>query len=115
MFLLQFIYSMNKEEVLKYVKLINQNNKSIGVIGINYTDSDKRLEKLVSLCEKYLDIIILTEDETLQGETMSILSRWDKYTKSVRVIHSPFRSIAIENAIEIMNSNDTCVILGKGN
>ena len=109
-------YDLNcVEDVLKYVKLINQNNKSIGVIGINYTDSDKRIEKIMNLCEKYLDIIILTEDETLQGETMSILSRCDKYTNSVRVIHSPFRSIAIENAIEIMNSNDTCIILGKGN
>lgn len=109
-------YDINSiEEVLKYVKFVTKNNKSIGVIGINYTDGDKRIEKIMNLCDKYLDIIILTENETLEGETMSILERCDKYTTSLRVMHAPLRSIAIENAVEIMNKKDICVILGKGN
>lgn len=46
---------------------------------------------------------------------MNILARCDKYTTSNRVIHCSMRSIAIENAIEIMNKNDVLIIIGKGN
>lgn len=89
--------------------------KVIGIIGVNYSDNDIRLKNLMRICEKYLDKIILTEDESLQGEVMNILSKTDEYSVSNRVLHISYRSIAIENAISIMNKNDTLLILGKGN
>ena len=89
--------------------------KIICVIGINYSDSDERIKNIMDLCNKYLDVTILTEDESLQGEVMSILSKADKYSILSKVIHVQYRSVAIENAINLMNSNDTLLILGKGN
>ena len=103
------------EELFKYAKFAKKQNKAIGVIGIDYTDGDKRIEKIVELCEKYLDVIIFTENESLEGEVMSILQRTDKYSHSGRTMHCSLRFLAIENAIEIMNSNDILLIVGKGN
>ena len=69
----------------------------------------------MNLCNEYLDVIILTENESLESEVMEILERCDKYINGSRVICIPIRSQAIENAIEIMNENDTLIIIGKGN
>ena len=109
-------YDINSiEEICEYANTVKQKNKAIGVISINYTDSDKRLERIVKIIEEYLDIIILTENESQDSEIMEILSRCNKYLTSKRVICIPLRSAAIENAIEIMNKNDTLIIVGKGN
>ena len=103
------------EAICEYAAQVKQKNKAIGVISINHTDTDKRLEKMMDILQKYLDIIILTENESLESEVMEILNRCNKYIKSKRVISIPLRSSAIENAIEIMNKNDTLIIVGKGN
>jgi len=103
------------ENICEYASLIKQKNKAIGVISINYTDSDSRIQKIMNIAQKYLDIIILTENESLEGEVMDILKRCDKYTTNSRVVHVPYRSLAIENGIELMNENDVLIIIGKGN
>ena len=100
-------------EICRYARKAAGKNKAIGVISINYTDGDSRLEKIMQICQKNLDVIILTENESLDGEVMDILSHCDKYTrKDARVIHCDLRSQAIKNAIEIMNENDTLIIIG---
>lgn len=87
----------------------------IAVLGINYTDNETRLKQIIQMCEENLDVIILTEDESLQGEVMSILSRTNKYANTHKALLVSYRSIAIENAINIMNKDDTLLIIGKGN
>ncbi|MBP5280457.1 MAG: hypothetical protein J6Z03_08225 [Erysipelotrichaceae bacterium] len=109
-------YDINSiERICEYAASVKQKNKAIGVISINRTDSDKRLEKMMAILEKYLDVIILTENESLDSEVMEILNRCSRYITSKRVICISMRSSAIENAIEIMNKNDTLIIVGKGN
>ena len=104
------------DEICRYARKISEGHKAIGVISINYTDGDSRLEKIMQICQKNLDVTILTENESLEGEVMRILSRCDRYTKKdARVIHCDLRSLAIKNAIEIMNQGDTLIIIGKGN
>lgn len=100
--------------IIEYAKKTTK-GKIIGIIGINYSDNDIRLKNLMQLCEDNLDVIILTEDESQQGEVMNILSKADKYSKSNKILHVSFRSIAIENAINIMKKDDKLLILGKGN
>ena len=100
--------------VLEYAKNTTK-GRIITIMGINYTDNDERLRLIISALEKYSDIITLTEDESLQGEVNNILSRTDKFIKHNKVLKIPYRSIAIENGINIMNDNDTLLILGKGN
>ncbi len=100
--------------LLKYAKDTCK-GKLIGIIGINYSDSDKRIENILKICEKFLDVIILTEDESMQSEVMDILARTNKYIHTKKVVQIPHRSSAIENGVEIMNKNDTLLIIGKGN
>ena len=109
-------YDLNAiEDLFKYAKFAKNKNKAIGVVGIDFTDGEKRIEQIVKLCEEYLDVTIFTENESLQGEVMSILQRCDKYITNGRTMYSSTRFLAIENAIEIMNSNDILLIVGKGN
>ena len=109
-------YDLNSiEAICEYAAIVKQKNKAIGVISVNYTDSDKRLEKMMEILEKYLDVIILTENESLESEVMEILNRCSRYIRNKRFICISLRSAAIENAIEIMNKNDTLIIIGKGN
>ncbi|MBQ6334858.1 MAG: hypothetical protein IJI46_07325 [Erysipelotrichaceae bacterium] len=109
-------YDLNSiEEILRYGAYVRHKNKLIGIISINYSDDDKRLEKIIDLCNKYLDIAILTENESQDSQVMDILERCDRYEKKTRFLYMPMRSQAIENAIEIMNRNDTILIIGKGN
>lgn len=91
------------------------NGRLIGILAINYSDSDNHIKNVIQVCEKYLDKLILTEDESGQGEVMNILSRADQFTKTNKTIHMSYRSVAIDNAIGLMNKNDTLLILGKGN
>ena len=100
--------------LLDYAKRTCKGNL-IGVLGINYSDNESRIEKISKLCDKYLDKIIFTEDESLDGEVMNILSRTNPYVDLRKTIHYSYRSDAIENAINIMNKNDTLLIIGKGN
>lgn len=103
------------EEICKYASVTKNNGKSIGVFSINYSDDDKRLEKIINILDKYMDVIILTEDESLDSEIMDILERCNKFSTSKKVLHISVRSLAIEEAIEIMNKNDVMIIVGKGN
>ena len=109
-------YDINSiEEIFSYADKIKHKNKAIGVVSINYSDGDKRIEKIVELCNKYLDVAILTENESLESGVMEILERCDPYENNGRILYMPLRSQAIENAIEISNRNDIVLIIGKGN
>ena len=109
-------YDINSiEEVFRYADFVKHRNKTIGVVSINYSDGDKRIEKIMELCNKYLDVSILTENESLDSGVMEILERCNKYEKNGRVVYVQLRSQAIENAIELMNRYDTVLIIGKGN
>lgn len=89
--------------------------KVITILGINYSDNEQKLKTIVQLLEEKSDLIILTEDESSQAEVMDILSKTNEYSKTNKILHISYRSIAIENAINIMNTKDTLLILGKGN
>lgn len=102
------------ENTLDYARKTTY-GKLIGIFAINYSDNETHIQNVMRICEKYLDKIILTEDETGQGEVMSILSKADEFTHSNKVLHVSYRSIAIENAINILNKDDTLLVLGKGN
>ena len=102
-------------EVCQYAKTIKHRNKAIGVISVNYSDGDRRLEKMMKICEESLDVIILTENESSQAAVSDILERCDKYLTKHKEFYCTMRSLAIQDAIELMNKDDVLVIIGKGN
>ena len=103
------------ERLFAYADYVSSRSKVIGIVGINYSDGDKRISKLMELADKYLDVLILTENESYNSLVSEILNRCDPYVRNKRVTHVTMRSQAIENGIEILNSTDTLLIVGKGN
>lgn len=104
----------NIKNSVEFAKEITKRN-IICLLSVNYTDSDLKIKQIIEYLESNADIIILTENETLQGEAMSILSGCNKYIKTKKVIQIAYRSVAIENAINILHDDDSLLILGKGN
>ncbi len=101
--------------ICDYAKMARHRKKAIGVISVNYSDGDRRLEKMMQICEDALDVIILTENESSEGAVSDILERCDKYLTKHKAVYSTMRSFAIENAIELMNKGDVLIIIDKGN
>ena len=104
----------NIKNSIEFAKSVTKGN-IVCIVPINYSDSDVKLKQMIEYLENNADKIILTENETLQGEAMSILSRCNKYISTKKVIEIAYRSVAIENAINILHEDDTLIIFGKGN
>ena len=102
-------------EICQYAKTIKHRNKAIGVISVNYSDGEKRLEKMMRICEESLDVIILTENESSEAAVSDILERCDKYLTGHKEFYATMRSLAIQDAVDLMNREDVLIIIGKGN
>lgn len=104
----------NIKNSVSYAKTVTKGNV-VCLASINYSDSDIKIKSIIEYLEDNANIIILTENETLHDEPMNILSRCDEYIKTKKVLKIAYRSVAIENAINILHNDDTLLILGKGN
>lgn len=102
--------------VLEYGNSITKNaNRLISIISINTTDNDHRLKELLKAVEKYSDLIILTEDDTYEDDIVETMEHATKYISNCKYLLIEDREEAIEEAIELLNKDDTLMILGKGN
>ena len=103
-------------DIFDYGRYITpKKNKLIALVGINYTDDNKRLESLVGLADEYLDLLIVTEDDSYEHDTMSILTKIRSFAPKCRYLIVEDRENAIEEGIELMNDGDMFLIIGKGN
>lgn len=96
-------------------KVIDKNKRIISVISINTTDNEYRLEKLINIVDEYSDLIILTADDTYEDDINSTMIKTSSYIKKHNYLTIEDREGAIEEAIELINSDDCLLILGKGN
>lgn len=101
------------ENIMKFAKA-NYTGKKIAIIGINYSDDDNRLKNILKLADEYLDVLYVTEDESKEYAVLNILNRLDKFDSKCNVVKCIYRSVAIELAIELLNSDDVLLVLGKG-
>ena len=104
----------NLSEVFNFAKNVKDKGKVIGVIGISSTDDTNNIKATMSLCEKYLDLIILTEKNSYDMDTNNLLSNARSYLTTNNVVLFEHRKTAIENAIELLNKNDILLLLGMG-
>lgn len=104
----------NLEEIEKYARSVTD-GKLITLYGIDYYFEDSRIEKMAKILNKYSDVVVFTEDGSYQSEVSKILSRCDEYDTDHKFVKFIYRSSAIESAVDLMNENDTLLILGKGN
>lgn len=101
------------ENVMQFANKICK-GKKIAIIGINYSDDDKRLKRILKIADEYLDVLYVTEDESQESSVISILNRLDQFEHKCEVVKAIYRSSAIEFAIQILNTNDCLLVLGKG-
>lgn len=104
------------KDVYEYAKSIKEKNSKIYTIwGINYFDEIDNIKKIAELSDNSIDHIIFTENNTYSGNINEIINETSKYFKNINMLFIEDREIAIESAIELLNSQDILLILGKGN
>lgn len=104
----------NFKEILEYANSVKNKNRIIGIVGISATDDKKHIKSMMEICEKYLDVLYLTEENSYDMSVTTMLNNARQYLKLNKEILFEYRKTAIESAIEIMNKNDTLLILGMG-
>lgn len=107
-------YKESYEEILSFAKN-NTLKKVISLISLNTSDDKNRIQALISICEKYADHIVLTEDSNFDNKIDQTLTKAAQYIKTKPYLQIEDRITAIETAIDLMNYGDTLLILGKGN
>ena len=102
------------KRMMKFAERIGKKRRTIVIVSINTTDDKNRIQHIIESCDKVADIIILTEDDTLQRDIDDYLNLASSYVKKANCLKIEDRISAIEEAVELMNRNDNLFILGKG-
>ncbi len=89
-------------------------NKIISVFGSEGGRDDHKRKILGEMADQSSDLIILTEDDYGSEEPNRINETIAKYIQRKTFINILDRETAIMTAVDLMNSGDTLLILGKG-
>lgn len=89
-------------------------NKIIAVFGSEGGRDDHKRKILGEMADQSCDLIILTEDDPANEDTGEIIASIAKHIQKKTFINIPYREAAITAAVDLMNSKDTLLILGKG-
>lgn len=99
----------------KFLKsLLPPNKKIVVLFGINYNDEKETIKDTGELISKYANRVILTEGNTYNGNVSTLLKGASKYFEKCMPLIIEDRSVAISSAVELLNSDDILLILGKG-
>jgi UDP-N-acetylmuramoyl-L-alanyl-D-glutamate--2,6-diaminopimelate ligase len=103
------------EKVFAYaVAITPKKNKIIAVFGSAGLRDTKKRPILGALADKYCDNIILTEDDSRNEDPAQIAQHIAAGISSNRTLVILDRTDAIRQAIELANTDDTVLLLGKG-
>ena len=103
-------------KVMNYARSItSSNNRIIAVFGSAGKRDYKKRKVFGELANKYCDITILTEDDPRDEKVYSIACQIAEGITEKNYIIIESREDAIRQAVELANSHDTILILGKGN
>ncbi|MFV0380268.1 MAG: UDP-N-acetylmuramoyl-L-alanyl-D-glutamate--2,6-diaminopimelate ligase [Anaerorhabdus sp.] len=103
------------EQVMRYaVKITPKENRIIAVLGSAGKRDFKKRPIFGELVDKYCDMIILTEDDPRDESVVDICNEIASGIKNTNFIIIERRYDAIRQAVELANSNDTILLLGKG-
>jgi UDP-N-acetylmuramoyl-L-alanyl-D-glutamate--2,6-diaminopimelate ligase len=103
------------EKVFAYAQAITpRKNKIIAVFGSAGLRDSKKRPILGALADKYCDNIILTEDDSRNEDPGQIAQHIASGITTNRSLVILDRTDAIRQAIELANSDDTVLLLGKG-
>ncbi len=104
------------EKVFDYATIITpKDHKIIAVIGAMGLRDTKKRPILGAIADRYCSNIIITEEDPRTENSLQILEQIAAGIKNTRHIIILDRYLAIRQAIELANSDDTVLLLGKGN
>ena len=102
-------------QCFEYAKSItNEDNRIIVVFGSAGKRDTKKRHVLGEIADLYCDMIILTEEDQRNEDVLEICNQIKRGIKNSNTITITDRASAIRQAISLANSNDTVLILGKG-
>ncbi len=103
------------EKVFKYAQMITPTSRNIVTVFGSAGGRDRAKRKIFGeLADKYCDKIVLTEDDPRDEDVVDIASQIAGGISKHQYIIVETREEAIKMAIDMMNSGDTLLILGKG-
>lgn len=102
------------EKIFQYASEIKNDKKIIAVFGSAGERDILKRKVLGEIADKYCDMIILTEDDPRKENVREISNEIASEIKGNHIIIEN-RYDAIYQAIELANSEDIILILGKGN
>ncbi len=104
------------EKVFEYADIITpKDHKIITVFGAAGLRDTKKRAILGTVADRYCTNIILTEEDPRTEDSLGILEQVATGIKNTRHLIILDRFDAIRQAIELANTNDTVLVLGKGN
>ncbi len=102
-------------QCFEYAKSITKpESRIISVFGSAGKRDTKKRQVLGEIADIYCDMIILTEEDQRNEDVYEICSQIKRGIKNTNYIIIDDRANAIKQAISLANSNDTVLILGKG-
>ncbi len=103
------------EKVFKYAQKITPTSRNIVAVFGSAGGRDKAKRKMFGeLADAYCDKIVLTEDDPRDEDPVAIANQIGKGISRHQYIIVETREEAIKFALDMMNSGDTLLILGKG-
>lgn len=104
------------DSILLFAKSVTKDENKIYVLyGINTNDDEDKIEDLCECISNYTNKVIFTENYTYNEDLIGFIEENKECFEKLNPIVIDNREIAIESIIELMNDDDTLLILGKGN
>lgn len=101
--------------ILDFVsKVTAKKNSIISIIAIDENESKKDIGELVNLLKEKVDAVILTSDDSIDFNAGDNIKYASKLLANKRHLLVEDRETAIEEGVNLLNSGDYLVLLGKG-
>ncbi len=103
------------KEVYQYANsILEKGKKIVTVLGINSGDEKGTIKELGTLSAFGTKRVVLTENNSYNSNVDTLLNKAMPFFEKNKPILVDDRKIAIESAIDLLNTNDILLILGKG-
>lgn len=101
--------------VYQYAKAITPDDKRIiSVLPINYLDNSTMLQEIMNLSEDTVDLLVITAGDTYGKDLTPLIEEARSYIQKRKYVIIEDRETAISVSIDNANSDDTVLLLGKG-
>ncbi len=94
--------------------ILKRGKKIVALLGINGGDEKENIKEIARESYEMVDRVILTENNSLNNNVDLILNNCSYLFKGNKPLLIEDRKIAIQSAIDLLNSDDILLILGKG-